>query len=105
MTNTPRLRVHYTHKSRRPHPCPTCGALIYNATNVEQDDSSGPVPGALTICLDCGHASIFTAELLLRVLRVEELRAAMQNNVFVGAYAVGARARRRHRQARGEREQ
>jgi len=108
MPNTPRaprIRVHYTHKSRRPHPCPTCGDELCNATNVEQDDSGGPRPGAMCFCITCGHPSVFTPDLLLRKLRSEELRAALQANVFVNAYASMAAKRRAYRRAHGEAEQ
>jgi hypothetical protein len=108
MPNTPRaprVRVHYTHEARRPHSCPTCGAELCNATNVEQDDPSGPVPGAFTLCIDCGHASVFTPDLLLRKLRAEELRAACAGQVFVTAYASMAATRRAYRRAHGEAEQ
>jgi hypothetical protein len=78
-----RVRVHYTHEARREHPCPVCGAVLSQATNVVEDESSGPEPGAVVLCIGCGHPSIFTPDMLLRRLTASELSAACQQPVFL----------------------
>ncbi len=97
----PRVLVHYTHQARRPHPCPTCRKSLDMATNAAENDDSTPVAGSMVLCIHCGHVATFTADMLLRLLRVEELRAACQAPSFVTAYAAMARKRQEYRRAHG----
>jgi len=59
----------------------------------------------MCLCINCGYPSVFTPELLLRKLRVEELRAACAKRVFVTAYVSMVPTRRAYRREHGEPEQ
>ena len=69
--------------------CLNCGKGLDAATAVQDD--SNPKPGDFSICLNCGHLSVFAADLTLRpptdaelievagdptLLRLQRIRAA-----------------------------
>jgi hypothetical protein len=97
----PKVQIHFTHQSRRAHPCPTCKARLSMATNADPEDSTGPVPGAAVLCIWCGHAAVFTPDMMLRLMRLEELRVACNEATFRQAYLIMLRKRRAWRSAHG----
>lgn len=99
MTRTPKVRVHYAHVARVPHTCPVCQRLIEVATNTDDGDASGPGPGSFTFCISCGHASVFTPDMVLRRLTSDETRRACHVQLFLRTYASMASRRRAYRVA------
>ena len=55
-----------------PVDCPYCGARHEFSTGLCQDELFKPEEGAITICINCAKASVFTAELKLRKPTPEE---------------------------------
>lgn len=51
--------------------CLNCKEIVECATSVNSD--CGPIPGAISICLYCGHVMAFTDNLSLRQLTDEEM--------------------------------
>ena len=56
-----------------PSPCLHCGALTDTAFSVGGDNA--PSPGAITLCIECGHIMAFADDLTLRNLTSEEIHA------------------------------
>ena len=50
--------------------CPSCGAKLDAASTV--DEENPPVPGDVTVCLDCGVTLVFGDGLALRKFRRDE---------------------------------
>jgi hypothetical protein len=53
--------------------CLNCGKTLNRATPV--NDVDGPYPGAITICVMCGHIMAFADDMSFRELTVEETLA------------------------------
>ena len=52
--------------------CPNCGEIM-NAAQAVDAEGNEPGAGDASICMSCGHLSIFTDELMLRNPTSEEL--------------------------------
>ena len=63
------MKVGDTHRIRA-STCLSCGVINDAATGV--DDSDKPYPGAITVCLTCGHIMAYADDLGLRELTVQE---------------------------------
>jgi len=55
-----------------PSPCLHCGALNDAAFSVGND--AEPSPGAITMCLECGHVMAFADDMSLRALTGDEIK-------------------------------
>lgn len=54
-------------------PCPRCGTLL--DSDICLDDNSRPAPGDLGLCLSCGLAMIYQADLSRRAATEAELQS------------------------------
>ncbi len=63
-------RVGRSARTRQNH-CLNCEMLIDGATGV--DHRNKPHPGAITICIYCGHMMAFAKDMTLRELTEEEI--------------------------------
>lgn len=80
----------------KPARCPGCGTLNDAATSVDARDSHRPLhAGALSICTQCLHLSIFTDDLSLRELTDQELFEALADHDLRRTLKLMARRLRR----------
>lgn len=53
--------------------CPSCGAVVDGATQINGDAEGLPDPGDLSMCIYCGKYLLFTEGLELRLLTEAEV--------------------------------
>ncbi len=66
------------HRTKKGNKCLRCGARLDAAAGIQ--DGPGPSEGCLSICIKCGHATLFTADLSLREITPEEWKALPADN-------------------------
>lgn len=77
--------------------CVECGYDFDAAASIDGDDDARPRPGDLSVCLNCGHPSVFAGDLKKRELTREELA-----NLSAESRRIIAFARTHCMRARGE---
>jgi DNA-directed RNA polymerase subunit N (RpoN/RPB10) len=64
-----------------PCACLNCGKVLDRATPMS--DTDGPSPGAITVCLTCGHIMAFADNLAFRELTDEEVKEIAGNRTII----------------------
>jgi hypothetical protein len=68
------------------HACLNCNHILRGAFNPHSDNA--PVPGAATICAQCGHLMVFAADMSLRQPTDKELTAFAGNTDMLDAVQI-----------------
>lgn len=64
--------------------CPHCGKHNDTASGITSDEAPGP--GDVTLCIDCGHWSVFTEDGTLRKANKDELREYAHSHHLMAAW-------------------
>lgn len=83
-----------THKDL-PHTCPVCGKSWDAVTAVEEDQPNRPVPGDITVCIDCISVLAFDENLQLREPTAEEMYEIAGNPLLKRAIDIAHRRKQR----------